>query len=224
MTNPAPLPGSLPPLVLLVEDDVDTRDMYHTALEYDGCLVVEAPNSADALTSAVELQPDIIVTDIGLPGVRDGLGLARGLRQNPMTADIPVLAVTGRDPGSFGDDAGLFDAVFLKPVLPDELVARIRETITHSRQLHQRSALARQRVAELLSRAERVLNKSQLVFERRAASVFGQPCPRCGDMLLWTERRTLSGVTFDYFHPCQKGCGLFCYNHGDRAMVSLAGG
>ncbi len=186
MTNLQPPSQSLPPIVLLVEDDVDTRDMYHTALEFDGYWVIDSLDSADALANAVELQPDIIVTDIGLPGVRDGLGLARGLRQHPKTAEIPMLAVTGRDPRSFGEDTGLFNAVYLKPVAPDVLVARIHETIVQSRLLHQRSADARARVAELLSASERMLNKSQRVYERRAATVFGQPCPRCGEMLEWT--------------------------------------
>ena len=117
MTNLDRPPHTLPPIVLLVEDDADTRDMYHTALECGGCWVVDAPNGIDALADAVELQPDVILTDVGLPGIRDGLGLARTLRQNPKTADIPVLAVTGRDPRTFGDDAWLFDEDL--PELPE---------------------------------------------------------------------------------------------------------
>ena len=220
MTNLDRPPQTLPPIVLLVEDDADTRDMYHTALECGGCWVVDAPNGIDALADAVELQPDVILTDVGLPGIRDGLGLARTLRQNPKTADIPVLAVTGCDPRTFGDDAWLFDEVYLKPVSPDVLVARIRETFVQSRLLHRRRAPAHARLAELLSASERIGHKSQ-VHERRQGSAFAHLCPRCGETLEWVERRQLSGVTFDYFQPCVEGCGRFCYNHHDKVLVSL---
>jgi DNA-binding response OmpR family regulator len=216
-----PSASPLPPIVLLVEDDLDTCEMYHAALEFDGYWVVDAADCGNALANALEIQPDVIVTDLGLPGGHDGIALARGLRQNAKTADIPVLAVTGRDPRALGDDRGLFDEVLLKPVLPDALIGRIRETLAQSHELKQRSEQARARVGELVQASERILEKSHQTFARRATPVFAQPCPKCGDMLEWTERRKLHGVTFDYFRPCSRGCGLFCYNTSDRTMVTL---
>ena len=210
-----------PPVVLLVEDDLDTRDMYHMALEFGGYVVIDAEDGTRALTSAIEIQPDVIVTDIGLRGGPDGVGLARGLRQNPKTADIPLLAVTGRDPRALGDDSGLFDEVLLKPVLPEVLIGHIQSTLAQSRELQRRSAEARERVATLIEDSQRILEKSQKTYAARATSVFARRCPRCDAQLAWTERRKLHGVTFDYFNPCANGCGLYCYNHGDRTMVAL---
>lgn len=195
--------------------------MYHTALEYGGYWVVDAPDGVRAFESAAEIQPDLIVTDLGLPGTRDGVGLARGLRQNPKTAGIPMLAVTGRDPGTLGDDAGLFAAVLLKPVAPDVLISRIRQTLRFSRELHKRSAQVRERVSQLLAASERMLERSHRSFSMRAVTAFAQPCPRCGETLAWAERRKMYGVTFDYFRRCANGCGLFCYNHSDKTMVTL---
>jgi DNA-binding response OmpR family regulator len=209
------------PLVLLVEDDVDTREMYHMALEFDGCCVVDAPGSGDVMPSALEIQPDIIVTDIGLRGVHDGVGLARALRGNPKTAGIPVLAVTGRDPRALGDDADLFDAVYVKPLLPHDLSARVREGIARSRKLRERSARAQARGADLMAEAQRQVDRAQQT--RETSRPQAEPCPRCGGRLTWSDRRKLYGVTFDYFLPCQHGCGLFCYNHADRTMVRLVG-
>lgn len=222
MTQPASvIPLAPPPIVLLVEDDPDTREMYHTALEVGGYWVVNAPDAGDALDSALDVRPDVIVTDIGLPGPQDGIGLARRLRDNTRTAAIPLLAVTGRDPRSLGDSRSLFDLVLLKPVLPDALIARIGETLAHASQLRERSASARARVSELIERSEQVLAKSQRIVQARAVSARVCACPRCGEGLIWAERRKILGVTFDYYQPCAKGCGLFCYNHSDRTIVSL---
>jgi DNA-binding response OmpR family regulator len=224
MTQSFPLSSFTPPppIILLVEDDLDTRDMYHMALEGDGFWVVDAPDAASALESAREVQPDLIVTDLGLPGPRDGVGFVTGLRDNPRTSGIPVIAVTGRDPHLLGGASGLFSEILLKPVLPDVLIRRIRETLTQARELRERSARARDRVDELRERSDRALTTARRVFSIRAEQVYGRPCPGCAQMLTWTERRQLFGVTFDYYRPCATGCGLFCYNHAERALISLA--
>lgn len=214
------VPVPTPPIILLVEDDADTRDMYHTALEFSGYWVVDAPVARDAMASVLDIQPDLIVTDLGLPGGRDGIGLARELKDNPRTSDIPVLAVTGRDPRMLGDASQLFSAVLLKPVLPDALVDRIRTALLAARELRDRSAAARAHVGELLDTSERVLAKSQAVFAARAKAL-GRACPKCQTLLTWSERRKMFGVTFDYYLPCEHGCGLFCYNHSEQAVVIL---
>jgi DNA-binding response OmpR family regulator len=183
-----------PPIVLLVEDDADTREMYHTALEFSGFWVVDAPDVANAKVSVLEVQPDVIVADLGLPGNRDGIGLARDLRQDPRTAEIPVLAVTGRDPGSLGEAAQLFREVLVKPLLPDVLVERIRKTLLEARHLRARSLAARSRVSQLLDNSERILAKSQHMFGRRARGL-GRACPKCDAPLVWSERRKVFGVT-----------------------------
>jgi DNA-binding response OmpR family regulator len=223
LQHPQPvLPPPPPPIILLVEDDLDTRDMYHLALEGDGFWVVDAPNAASALDSAGDVHPDLIVTDLGLPGDQDGVAFVEKLRENVRTADIPVIAVTGRDPERLGESARLFSEILLKPVLPDFLIGRVRLSLAQARELKVRSARARDRVQVLRERSDRALANSRRIFSLRAEQVYSRACPTCGDMLAWAERRQLFGVTFDYYRPCPSGCGLFCYNHAERSLVPLA--
>ena len=135
MATATPLSPPAPPIVLIVEDDADTREMYHTSLEFDGFWVIDASMANDAMDRAAEIKPDIIVTDIGLVGPMDGLSLAQHLRSDTRTAKIPLLGVTGRDPQTLGEKSALFEDVLFKPVLPDRLTEKIKETLQRSRAL-----------------------------------------------------------------------------------------
>jgi CheY-like chemotaxis protein len=114
-------------LVLLVEDDQSGREMYATALELSGLRVVQAHNGLQAFEKAVALRPDVIVTDLCIPGI-DGLELARRLRSDERTHHIPIIGVTGY--ATFVSEperatrAGC-DCLLFKPCLPDLLQAEI---------------------------------------------------------------------------------------------------
>src|SRR5262245_62674385 len=82
------------PLVLVVEDDPETRQFYTEALQRDGFVVEQAHNGHQALHKALEMDPDLILTDIAVPGI-DGIELCRRLRADLRTHDIPVLAIRG---------------------------------------------------------------------------------------------------------------------------------
>jgi CheY-like chemotaxis protein len=220
-TSPLASPP-VPPIVLIVEDDVDTREMYHAALEFDGFWVVGAPLASEAIVQAAEIKPDIIVTDLSLTGSMDGLSLAERLRSDARTAAIPLVAVTGRDPHSLGEHSALFEEVLLKPVLPDVLSQKIQETLEASAVLRRRSAAATAKVPHLLARSQQLLVRSQRVGDRARRQSAPPRCPKCGAALAWTERRKLRGVSFDYYRPCENGCGIFCYNVSERRFVPLA--
>ena len=122
------------PLVLVVEDDTDTRDMYAMYLDFSGMSVLTATSVEAAVGLALEHQPDIVVTDFMLRGPESGTDLCRRLRQDPRTAHIPSLLVTGSSrtaDTSAAIDAGCAD-VRIKPYLPDSLVADIREIIARA--------------------------------------------------------------------------------------------
>jgi CheY-like chemotaxis protein len=112
--------------------------MYADWLTEAGFLVDQAHNGLQALERAFESRPDVVVTDLNIPGI-DGFELTRRLKQDPRTSDVPVLAVTGyapfaSDPGRAGR-AGC-DVVLQKPCSPDDLKAAIRGLIQErSRQL-----------------------------------------------------------------------------------------
>jgi hypothetical protein len=59
----------LSPLVLFVDDDADTREMYQLALHLEGFAVVVAANVADAIRCVMETPPAVIVTDLAMPGM-----------------------------------------------------------------------------------------------------------------------------------------------------------
>ena len=82
--------------ILIVEDDAETRHFYSSAFIGDGFRTQEAHNGLQALEKAIEATPDLVLTDISVPGI-DGIELCRRLRANPRTRTIPVLAVTGYD-------------------------------------------------------------------------------------------------------------------------------
>jgi len=119
------------PSVLLVEDDQDGRQMYAFWLTEAGFHVDQAHNGLQALERALESVPDIVVTDLNIPGI-DGFELTRRLRLDPRTRRVPVVAVTGyaafaADPGR-ARRAGC-DVVLEKPCTPEELESTIRTLI-----------------------------------------------------------------------------------------------
>ena len=79
--------------VLLVEDNEDNRIVYATMLEHYGYTVVETANGEDAVRIAKDEIPDLILMDISIPGI-DGWTATERLREDPRTAEIPVVAVT----------------------------------------------------------------------------------------------------------------------------------
>src|SRR5687768_18476886 len=96
------------PLVLLVEDLVDSRELYAQYLTYAGFSVVTAINGHEAIRLAQLLRPDIILMDIRLPGM-DGLEATADRKRQPELSHTPPVAVT-RDPSrevaERGHDAG----------------------------------------------------------------------------------------------------------------------
>jgi len=86
-------PGADGCTVLVVEDNPDHRYVYTHVLRLAGYTVIEAASGDDALVRTGESQPDIIVLDIGLPTI-DGWEVARALKNDERTRDIPIIAVT----------------------------------------------------------------------------------------------------------------------------------
>ncbi len=113
--------------MLLVENDREGRRLYAHWLREAGFRVEEAHNGLQALERAQELKPDIIVSDLNIPGI-DGFELTRRIKQDARMCDVPVLAITGY--AAFAAEperarrAGC-DAVLSKPCSPDDLHAAI---------------------------------------------------------------------------------------------------
>ena len=119
------------PLVLLVEDHEQTREMYAEFLAFSGFRVVEAESVDDAMEKALRLQPQIVVTDLGLGNGGDGCILCQRLKAEKSTRGIPVIAVTAWTMGGHTERAQVAgcDAILIKPCLPEELLAEIQRLL-----------------------------------------------------------------------------------------------
>jgi two-component system cell cycle response regulator DivK len=118
------------PLVLVVEDYQDAREMYAAYLQFSGFQVAEAANGVEAVQKTVELQPDIVLMDLALPQM-DGWEATRRLKSDERTTHIPIVALTGHALAGHAEgarEAGC-DAFVTKPCLPDALVAEIRRVL-----------------------------------------------------------------------------------------------
>ena len=121
------------PLVLVVEDYQDAREMYAAYLQFSGFRVAEATNGLEAIEKTLELLPDIILMDLALPKM-DGWEATRRLKSDERTKHIPIVALTGHAlPGhSEGARQAGCDAFVTKPCLPDALVAEVQRMLQQS--------------------------------------------------------------------------------------------
>jgi two-component system cell cycle response regulator DivK len=112
------------PVVLLVDDIEDCRDVYGQFLRHVGYEVAEAADGREALARAGAVRPDVIVMDLWMPDL-DGWEAIRRLKASPATAKIPVLVLTGdayAQARSDAQDAGC-EAYLVKPCLPMDVAA-----------------------------------------------------------------------------------------------------
>lgn len=118
--------------VLLVEDDQDNRELTAEVLEAAGFAVTPAASGDLALAALTASAVDVVVTDVGMPGM-GGIELARAVKAIAPT--VPVIAVTGF--GEREDIAGArgreIDAVLVKPVEPDALIRTIADVVARAR-------------------------------------------------------------------------------------------
>ena len=118
------------PLILLVEDQSDLRQLYAQQLEQSGFDVIEAGNGADALVHTAEHVPDVVLMDLSLP-ILDGWEATRRIKTDRRTAHVPVLALTAHDGSGEMERATRagFDWFVPKPCPPAALVAEVRRVL-----------------------------------------------------------------------------------------------
>jgi CheY-like chemotaxis protein len=118
------------PIVVLAEDNEDTRRVYGLILRHYGYEVQEAITGEAAVELIRAVRPALVLMDIGLPGI-DGWQASRLLKADPITAPIPLIAFSAHidSTAALGTDAP-FDGYILKPISPKDLVGRVNAYMT----------------------------------------------------------------------------------------------
>ncbi len=124
------------PLVLVVDDYDDSREMCAEFLAFSGFRVEEAKDGHEAIAKATSLLPDVILMDISLPGL-DGWEATRRLKADVRTSAIRILALTGfalKDHEEQAKSSGC-DGFVSKPCPPDQMVLAVRKQLEERNRL-----------------------------------------------------------------------------------------
>lgn len=157
------------PLILVVDDHADLRAMIRSHLE-PHYRVAEAISGEQALRCIRELHPDLVVSDIIMPGI-DGLELCRRVRADENLASIPIVLLTARGGDESriqGYDTGA-DDYLTKPFLGDELRARVANLLRRRRIMRER--FSQELVVELF---ERPVRSADAAFVERVFAVIDE--------------------------------------------------
>ncbi|MEO5838417.1 MAG: response regulator transcription factor [Acidimicrobiales bacterium] len=150
-------------VVVVVEDDPSIADLVDTYLRRDGFRVYQAADGETALKTIKDRQPKLLILDLGLPGLIDGIEVCRQVRA---CSDIPIIMLTARDDELdrvLGLELGADDYV-TKPFSPRELVARVK-------------AILRRADRPAVAPAIIVVGTIEVDLGRREARLTGQPVP-----------------------------------------------
>jgi two-component system, chemotaxis family, chemotaxis protein CheY len=218
--SPLSSPGATP-RVLVVDGDADNRELYRDCFTLAGWTVTEAADGREALVQALIAKPWVVIMELRLPLI-DGVSLCEILRQDEVTAAVPVLVVTSETRPSQlarAESAGA-DAVLIKPSTPDVVMAET-ERLVRAAATKKLSTPFR----ELPSRAGR---RTALVkaHHRHATTMPDVPavnlmCPSCTQPLRYQET-FVGGVNsrhserWDYYE-CTR-CGRFQYRYRTRKL------
>lgn len=136
-----------PKTILIVDDELSILDTLQELMELEGFVVQRAVNGQEAVVSAIEDPPDIIISDVMMPRM-DGHALVRTIRSMPHFQEIPIILLTALNDRSdvrYGMTSGINDYI-AKPFRNNELL----EAVNHHLERSERRARERARYTELL--------------------------------------------------------------------------
>jgi CheY-like chemotaxis protein len=115
--------------ILIVDDALDTRDMFAFYFMSQGFNVETAHDGIGAIAAARRLHPDVIVMDVAMPGL-DGISATRELKRDPRTTNIPVVLLTAYPIHALRGGALESGASFvMKPCRPEDLEEHVRRVL-----------------------------------------------------------------------------------------------
>jgi two-component system chemotaxis response regulator CheY len=115
--------------ILVVDDNADMREIMQVYMGSLGLKVIVARDGVEGIEAANRENPDLIVTDAHMPNL-DGVTMVKRLRNQPHFQSVPIVVLTGVGPEMQREaqKAGA-DRIFIKPVSPSELAAKINELL-----------------------------------------------------------------------------------------------
>jgi DNA-binding response OmpR family regulator len=117
--------------ILIVDDHADIRRLIRMTLEFEDCEIHEAADAPAGWDLARELQPDLMLLDVMMPGALNGLDLCRAIKADARLRRVPVVVLSAR--GASADrEAGLqagADAYLIKPFSPVQLLERVNQLL-----------------------------------------------------------------------------------------------
>ena len=126
----------MPKKVLIIDDDIDLVEAMRITLEGAGLTVIDAQDGQKGLSKIKKEKPDLVILDVMMGTQDEGFHIAYALRQNPATADLPIIMVTaiGQETGfAFNKEK---DGDFLpvnefieKPINPDKLIDTVKSNL-----------------------------------------------------------------------------------------------
>jgi two-component system cell cycle response regulator DivK len=119
------------PLILVADDFGLAREVYVRLVSYAGFRAAEASNGPEAIEKALSLRPQMIIMDLGMPGM-DGWEVIRKLKGDTRTKDCRIVVVTGAayvEGARKAKEAGC-DAYLIKPCLPETLLGVVHRLLT----------------------------------------------------------------------------------------------
>ncbi|HEV3486863.1 MAG TPA: response regulator [Vicinamibacterales bacterium] len=204
--------------VLLVDTDVDTRDMYQLAFTLEGFGTHSAASALDAFVAARDLSPAVIIADVGAPGRSHAFDLAAWLRRHEQTRNIPVVALTAYDLTTDAQRAP-FARVLLKPVAPDALVAYARAAVSGAMALRDAAQCERVRVPDAVHGPRRARGRRVKPMAEHGNRL---RCPQCKAVLTRSFARVRAGRARRHYGLCRNGCGVFYCDPDSRRTFPLS--
>ncbi len=227
--------------ILVVDDEPAIREMIATTLDLADFRVLEAENAQQAHQCIVDERPDLVLLDWMLPGI-SGIELARRLKRDEATREIPVILLTARSEEEnkvLGLDAGADDYV-TKPFSPRELLSRIRavlrrsggrsaektidcaglklDPVSHRISAHdtpiEMGPTEYRMLAFFMNHPERAYSRAQLLDQVWGGNVYVED--RTIDVHIRRLRKALEPYKFDHFVQTVRGTGYRFSTRGDK--------
>jgi CheY-like chemotaxis protein len=114
--------------ILLVDDDREARQLVRAVLQYAGATVIAVESAALAMSALAKQRPDLVITDIAMPGM-DGYALARDIRRRPDMAGLKLVALSAFPSGRVAATQSGFDEYLMKPIDPAVLIQAIQRVM-----------------------------------------------------------------------------------------------